>query len=543
MNQKTKIYLPVIIALSLIVGLYAGNRLTKPGKQNLSGLTFPRTNKLDAIIGLISSSYVDSIPATKLVDEAIPALLKHLDPHTAYISAKEMPSITEDMQGNFGGIGVQFSIYKDTVQVVDVISGGPSSKLGIQPGDRIVQVNDSIIAGISVKDSTVMHLLRGKKGTQVKVGIKRKGINDLIQFDITRGDIPIVSVNVSYMIGKHTGYIKVNRFAETTYNEFMTAVKKLDNEGAQKFIVDLRGNPGGFLPIVIRMANEFLPKDRLILYTQGHSSPKEIYKANGKGTLQNKGVYVLIDEYSASASEIFSGAMQDNDRGVIIGRRSFGKGLVQEQIPFRDGSALRLTIARYYTPSGRCIQRSYSDGTDEYYENIMKRAAHGEFENADSIHFADSLKYKTIGGRTVYGGGGIMPDYFVPLDTTGYSSYYSKLTQKLLIYHFAFDYTDKNRQQLEKLKTATDIETYLDQQHIMDQFIRYAATKGVPRDPKGLKKSGKIIQTQVEAYVARNVIGDDGFYPIIREIDTTLKKALEISHYKHPLKKALAVTK
>ncbi len=543
MNKRINIYLPVLIALSLVIGIFLGNRLNRSQTTGLQNFSIQSTNKLSAVIDLIKNAYVDSVSTDKLVEEAIPGLLKNLDPHTTYIPASDMQEVNEEMQGNFGGIGVQFSIIRDTVQVIDVVSGGPSYKLGILPGDRIVTVNDSVIAGKNIKNDDVLHLLRGEKGTKVKVGIKRKAIKDLINYDITRGDIPITSIDVSYMIDDQTGFVKVSRFAEKTYDEFVEAMNKLDREGAKKIIIDLRGNPGGYLMAVVKMVNEFLDKGELILYTEGHSQPRKTYTATSKGKWLDKDVFVLIDEYSASASEIFAGAIQDNDRGVIIGRRSFGKGLVQEQIPFADGSALRLTVARYYTPSGRCIQKPYEEGTDEYYHDLMNRAVHGELEVADSIHFADSLKYHTRTGRIVYGGGGIMPDYFVPMDTTGYSDYYSKIAGKMLIYSFAFDYSDKNRSKLKQMKTAQEFVDYLTKQNILDQFVKYAEKQGIKKDLSGLKISGNIIETQIIAYIARNIIGEEGFYPVIRRIDETLDKAIEISRSKNTVAQLLSVTK
>lgn len=543
MNKRTNLYLPLLIALSIILGIFLGNRLNQSQPTGFQNFPLQTPNKLSAMVDLIQNAYVDSVSKEKVIEDAIPGLLKNLDPHTTYIPAGDMKEVTEEMRGNFGGIGVQFSIHNDTVHVVDVISGGPSYKLGIQAGDRIVMVNDSGIAGIKIKNEDVLRLLRGEKGTKVKVGIKRVGIREVIRYDITRGDIPIISVDVNYMINDQTGYIKVSRFGEKTYAEFMEAMEKLDRQGAGKLIIDLRSNPGGYLMAVINMVNEFLDEGELILYTEGHSQPRKTYKATSKGKWLNKKVFVLIDEYSASASEIFAGAVQDNDRGIIIGRRSFGKGLVQEQIPFHDGSALRLTVARYYTPSGRSIQKPYKEGTDEYYHDIMKRAVHGELVIADSIQFADSLKYETKSGRIVYGGGGIMPDYFVPIDTSGYSDYYSRITGKALVYNFALDYSDKNRQELKKLKTAADIEDYLEKQQILDQFVDYAVNQDVKKDPKGLTISGKIIKTQIMAYIARNMLGEEGFFPIIRKIDDTLLKAIEISASEEQTKELLAVTK
>ncbi len=526
--------MPVLLALALIIGILLGNRLNSGTSQQRENFSLSKSNKLSAIVDLIANAYVDSVSIDQLVEEAIPGLLKNLDPHTTYIPAKDMQEVTEEMTGNFSGIGVQFSVQNDTVMVVDVVSGGPSHKLGLLPGDRIVTVNDSIIAGVKVDNEKVMSLLRGEKGTHVKVGIKRRSIHDLINYDIVRGDIPIYSVDVSYMIDNITGYIKVSRFGERTYEEFMEALQKLGKEGMQKVIIDLRGNPGGYLGAVIRMVNEFLEGGEAILYTEGNSQPRKTYNASEKGRLTDKDIVVLIDDFSASASEIFAGAIQDNDRGWVVGRRSFGKGLVQEQIPLMDGSALRLTVSRYYTPSGRCIQKSYKNGTDEYYQDIMKRMVHGEFQEADSIHMPDSLSYKTLHGRTVYGGGGIMPDYFVPADTTGYSDYFSKLIQKRLIYTYSLDYADLHRDQLKKLKTATALEKDLSEKNILVDFVAYAARNGVPKDAEGLRISEKILDVQLKAYIARNIFGEEGFYPIIMQIDNTLLKAVEVSKQPAP---------
>ncbi|KOH46895.1 S41 family peptidase [Sunxiuqinia dokdonensis] len=544
MNRKQiNIYLPILIAVSVIIGIVLGNSLSRNQGASLQNLTPTKNNKLSTIIELINQAYVDSVSTSELVEKTIPELLKNLDPHTAYIPARDMQEVHEEMQGNFGGIGVQFSIHNDTVQVIDVVSGGPSYQLGILPGDRIVTVNDSVIAGVDIKNQDVLTVLRGEKGTNVRIGVKRKSIPDLIEFEITRGDIPIYSIDVSYMIDETTGFVKVNRFAEKTYDEFTEAIAKLQSSGAKKIIVDLRGNPGGYLMAVVNMVNEFLPEGRQIVYTEGNAQARKNYTATKGGIALDNEVIVLIDEYSASASEIFAGAIQDNDRGLVVGRRSFGKGLVQEQIPFRDGSALRLTVARYYTPSGRSIQKPYTDGNTDYYHDIMNRAEHGEFQEADSIQFADSLKFETSSGRTVYGGGGIMPDYFVAADTSGYSDYYSKVTQKALVYHFAFQYSDLNREKLKELKTAAEFVDYLGRQQILDQFIAYANEKGVKNDPKGLAVSGKIIETQIKAYIARNIIGEEGFFPIIQEIDETLKEAIRLSHSKKQLSQLLAVTK
>ncbi len=526
-NIKFSVYIPVLLAVALIVGILIGNLLSRNSGDNMAKMSSTQSGKLDAIINLIQGAYVDSISTDTLVEKTIPMLLKNLDPHTAYIAAKDMVEVEEEMRGNFGGIGVQFSIQNDTVMVVDVISGGPSSKLGIMPGDRIVEVNDTLLAGKGLKNEKVLSKLRGEKGTKVVVGIKRKGFKDLLDFEVTRGDIPIYSVDVSYMINPETGYIKVSRFGENTYDEFMEGMKNLHQQGMKNVIVDLRGNPGGYLNAVIRMVNEFLNKGELIVYTKGNSQPKKVYQADSQGKYREKGVTILIDDFSASASEIFAGAIQDNDRGWIVGRRSFGKGLVQEQIPFNDGSAMRLTVARYYTPSGRCIQKPYDKGTDEYYKDIMTRAIHGEFQKADSIHYKDTLKYKTLAGRVVYGGGGIMPDYFIPADTLGYSDYYFKITQKGLVYQFALDYADSNRKILSKLSADKELDNYFQKNDVLKLFIAFSEKKGLKANARDLKTSSKIIDCQVKAYIARNIFGEVGFYPIIMNIDKTLLEAIE----------------
>ncbi len=541
-RSKFSVYIPALLAVALIAGILIGNLLSRNSGKS-SQLSMLKSGKLDAIIDLVQNAYVDSISTDTLVERTIPQLLKNLDPHTVYIPAKEMVGVEEEMRGNFGGIGVQFSIQNDTVMVVDVVSGGPSSKLGILPGDRIVTVNDTALVGKSLKNEQVLSKLRGEKGTKVKVGIKRKGFKGLIPFEITRGDIPIFSVDVSYMIDPTTGYIKVSRFAEKTYEEFMEGMKTLQQQGMKTVIVDLRGNPGGFLTAVIRMVNEFLDKGELIVYTQGNSQAKKTYQADGKGSFRDKGIVVLIDDFSASASEIFAGAIQDNDRGWIIGRRSFGKGLVQEQIPFNDGSAVRLTVARYYTPSGRCIQKPYDKGNDEYYKDIMDRAIHGEFQKADTARFSHAQKYSTTAGRVVYGGGGIMPDYFIPADTTGFSDYFSKITQKGLIYQFALDFADSHRKELSGFKTSADFNNYFRKTDVLKLFVDFAEKKGVKASGQDLKTSTPIMECQIKAYIARNIIGEEGFYPIIQDIDNTLLQSIEKSRVPIQQNLSSAVTK
>jgi len=520
--------MPVIVGVALILGVGLGIRLQS--RKQAAGLPIVSTtshSKLDQVINLVEGNYVDTVNTKRLVEDAIPEVLKQLDPHTVYIPAKEMQGVSEEMAGNFGGIGVQFSIQNDTVMVIDVVSGGPSQKLGIRAGDRIVQVGDSTLVRKNLKNELVFKKLRGPKGTKVKVGIGRKGLPELINFDITRGDIPIYSVDVSYMIDNKTGYVKVGRFADKTYDEFMAALAKLDVGGAEQLIIDLRGNPGGYMNSVIRMVSEFLDKGELIVFTNGRTQPKKEVFAEKRGKYYGERLVVLVDEYAASASEIFAGAIQDNDRGTIIGRRTFGKGLVQEQMFFYDGSAIRLTVARYYTPSGRCIQKSYKKGADDYYADISKRFVHGELMQKDSIHMTDTVKYFTRLKRIVYGGGGIMPDVFVPADTTGNSTYLFKLIQKGLVYQYAFDYADKHRVELSHLKRGTEFMALLKKGSIFSDFLQYAVKNGVPNNEAGIRISGKVIETQLMAYIARNIIGEEGFYSIISNIDNTLLEAVK----------------
>lgn len=534
-NRRISTWMPVIVAATLILGVWLGIKLQNRKLAAMLPAQFNSKSKLDMVINLIEGNYVDTVNSKKIIEDAIPEVLKQLDPHTMYIPAKEMKGVAEEMAGNFGGIGVQFSIQSDTVMVIDVISGGPSQKLGIRAGDRIVRVDDSSLVGKSVKNELVFKKLRGPKGTKVKVEIWRKGLPELLAFNITRGDIPIYSVDVSYLIDDKTGYVKVGRFAEKTYEEFMAALAKLENAGAEQLIIDLRGNPGGYLSAVIRMVNEILDKGELIVYTAGRTQPKREFTAENRGKFFGKRVVILVDEYSASASEIFAGAVQDNDRGTIIGRRTFGKGLVQEQIPFYDGSAMRLTVARYYTPSGRCIQKPYLKGTDDYYADITRRFVHGEFEQKDSIHMTDTIKYYTRLKRVVFGGGGIMPDIFVPADTTGNSPYLFKLMQKGLVYQYAFDYADKHREELSQLKTGEEFVTLLKKRAVFNEFLQYAVKNGVPGNEAGIKLSGKIIETQLMAYIARNIIGEEGFYSIISIIDNTLLEAVKTIRNKDKL--------
>jgi carboxyl-terminal processing protease len=522
-----KLYFPIILSLALIGGILLGISLNgnTPGNKTY---VYNHPNKINKVLNYIKKNYVDSVSEDQLQETAIPAILKELDPHSVYIPAKELKRVNEPLKGNFEGIGIQFSMQNDTVVVISVISGGPSEMVGLQPGDRIVEVNDSVVAGVNMSTNKIVSMLKGEKGTKVDVTVERPSASQRLDFTITRDEIPLYSVDVSYMIDPSTGYIKIDRFAKTTHREFTEAVKKLKKNDLEKVVVDLRGNSGGFLNAATNIADEFLKKDKLIVYTQGLHSPKqEIYASSG-GICQDLEVAVLIDEWSASASEILAGAIQDNDRGIIVGRRSFGKGLVQEQIRMSDGSALRLTVARYYTPTGRCIQKPYENGRKQYYNDLNERFKHGEFFDADSIELADSLKYTTPAGDVVYGGGGIMPDYFVPVDTSYHSPLFSQVTNEGLIYNYAFQFADGHRLQLQSFNTPDGINQYLEKNDIYSKFLDYAYDNGVSENIEGVRRSRKVINTRLKAYIARNIMDNEGFYPIIREVDETLEKAVNL---------------
>ncbi|MGM0503455.1 MAG: S41 family peptidase [Bacteroidota bacterium] len=521
-----KIYLPILFAIVLIAGIILGGLLSKNNGNNSSN-AYQGKDKLLRIIDYIEQRYVDTVSIDELENAAIPAILEKLDPHSVYIPASEMQRVNEDLRGNFEGIGVVFNHQTDTAIIISVISGGPSDRAGVMAGDRIIKINDSLVAGQDIPSNDLVGMLKGEMGTKVKISLERKGVSDLIDAEIIRDKIPIYSVDVAYMVTDEIGYIKINRFAETTFREFLEGVEKLQKQNLKKLILDLRGNNGGYMVAATNIVDQFLEEGKLIVYTQGKASPRQEIYSSSRGKSKDVEVAVLQDEWAASASEILAGALQDNDRGTIIGRRSFGKGLVQEAYPLSDGSVIRLTIARYYTPTGRSIQKPYSDDKMEYYNDIYHRFQNGEFEAADSIHFADSLKYTTPEGKVVFGGGGIMPDIFVPIDTTGYSKYYSEIIQKGIFQDFTFNYADENRKTLNQLKTADAINNYLDSVNIFDQFVNYAEQNGISPQVKGFDKSRKITKVQIKANIARNILDDDGYYPIIKEIDRTLNIAVK----------------
>jgi carboxyl-terminal processing protease len=524
-NTNRSIYLPVLFAVTLIAGILTGIYFPGRNRNQVQPVLRARHDKINSVLNIIEADYVDSINRNDLVEAAIPAILKKLDPHSVYIPAKDLARANEPLQGNFDGIGISFNLLTDTILIISTIPGGPSEKIGLLPGDKIIYVNDSLVAGKQISEERVMGMLKGPRGTIVNIKVLRKGVGDLLPFEIRRDKIPINSVEVSYMLNSNTGYIKIINFAITTFDEFQRSMNELRKEGMTRLILDLRQNSGGVMESAIRIADQFLEKGQLIVFTKGRTQPKNEARASGKGEFRSGDLIVLIDEWSASASEILAGAVQDNDRGTIIGRRSFGKGLVQEPVSFADGSGIRLTIARYYTPTGRSIQKPYNNGFDDYFDDLNSRFRHGEFEIPDSIHFADSLKFITPGGRVVYGGGGIMPDVFVPLDTTGISPYF--LAVRPQIYRFALKYTENNREKLQKFTETTDLEKYLNSQRLMEQFTEFVAGTGVKKDPEGLKISGLLIHTQLKAYIARNILDNKGFYPILDDIDNTLQVAIK----------------
>ncbi len=526
MNRKVNLFLPLLLAIAIVVGMFINSFFHYNTSQISSYAN--KGSKLDAILHLIQRNYVDTINTKQIIEDAIPAILKDLDPHTVYIPAKDLKSVNEELKGNFGGIGIQFITLHDTVAVVRVIPQGPSAIAGFQAGDRLIAVNDTVIAGVKMKQKEIMKRLKGEVGTPVNIKVYRPSTKDTLTKEILRGAIPVPSVDIAYMINKTIGYIKVNRFAATTFTEFFSNLQQLQKRGVTQLIIDLRGNSGGYLSEAINMINEFLPEGKMIVYTKGKAQPTRKYKSNGKGHFQELPILVLVDEISASASEIFAGAIQDNDRGKIVGRRSFGKGLVQEQRQLPDGSALRLTVARYYTPTGRCIQKPYNKGKAEYYNDITKRFIHGEFQKADSIHFNDSLKFTTPKGNIVYGGGGIMPDVFIPVDTIGYSEYFRTLAGKGYIHKYAFIYVDKHRKALSKLKNYQEILRYIKKHPALPGLIAYAKKKKVKYNAKQMNISRKVINTQLNSYIARDVIDDAGYYPIIKDIDNTLQKAIKL---------------
>ena len=524
------IILLLILAVGWFVGLYSGKQicadqiriyLSNPANQN---------DKLSRVLTMIEREYVDSISRDSLAELAIPAILHKLDPHSVYLPPQEFEEADEPLQGEFDGIGVVFNMATDTVIILNVIPTGPSRKAGVQGGDRIIKVNDTLIAGEKMSQISVMKRLRGPRGTQVKLSLERKGIDGLVDIVVTRDAIPVHSVEATTMLTKSVGFIKLSQFSRTSYAEIKQSLASLRQQGMTSLIFDLRGNSGGFLDQAIHIANEFLPANSLIVYTVDRNGHKLQQYSDGRGKSTDLKVAVLIDESSASSSEILAGALQDNDRGTIIGRRSFGKGLVQSQTPFEDGSAVRLTVARYYTPTGRSIQKPYTAGDGESYElDLLERYKRNEFFSADSIHFADSLRYTTPKGKVVYGGGGIMPDIFVPLDTLNITNYFSEVSGRNILYRYTIDYADNHRKELESAKSIEDLKKLLDSDKtLLSDFVRYAERQGVKPNWKDIERSREIMEAQLRAYISRNSdLEDNAFYYFIRPIDKTVQRAIE----------------
>jgi len=529
-NRRLFIYLPIAFAAVLVAGFFLGYYLMQfsfivkhPMLKGGAG-----KGTLNELIRYIDQNYVDTVNPEALQREAIDGMLLSLDPHSQYIPASEFQDANDPLQGNFDGIGVQFRIEKDTVMVINTVPGGPSEKLGILAGDRIVKVDSKNIAGTNITNEQVMKLLKGPKGTKVKVSIFRRGLRKLIDFTITRDKIPTWSVDISYPVTKNTGYIKLSKFSATTHDELVAAMQGLKKQGVNRLIFDLRGNSGGYLNEAIEVADEFLPAGKLIVYTKGLHRPKQTATSTSEGEWDHLPVVVLIDEGSASASEIVAGAIQDNDRGTILGRRSFGKGLVQEQVNLTDGSALRLTVARYYTPTGRCIQKPYTNGAEDYYMEYYHRYEDGELESADSIKLVDSLKYRTPGGKIVYGGGGIMPDIFIPLENGKQLTFYNESVNKGILYQFAFDYTDQHRSEFNKYRNFKAFDAgFSVSQALFNEYVAYAAKNGIHPGQGEIAPSMSHIMALLEAYIARNLYDNEGFYPIYLRTDKGFERALK----------------
>lgn len=515
----------------LLVGVIIGT-LTSLISQNYMLKRRPKVvaaSKYDEVMYYINNMYVDTVKTADLEEEAIVAMMDELDPHSTYISVEEFNTVNDPLLGSFEGIGVQFRIVSDTVAIVNTIKGGPSEKVGIMAGDRIVYVNDSLIAGVKIKNDGVMRLLKGKRGTQVAVKVYRRGVKELLDYTITRDVIPTYSVDIAYMLDDEIGYIKISKFSATTYKEFVAAARKLKTKGMKRLVLDLRGNGGGYLNEAVDIADEFLPKGSLVVFTEGRVRPRAAYYARRKGLLEKTPVVVLIDGESASASEIVAGALQDNDLGIIVGRRSFGKGLVQEQIMLSDNSAIRITVAKYYTPTGRCIQKPFTGNKEDYLLESYDRYENGELFSADSIHFADSLKYYTPRGRVVYGGGGIMPDVYVPLVNDSTEYYFNKIVNLGILYQYAFDYCDRHRQELARYKT---VDGFNQSFQVTDQMFNELVGQAEKRGIKGNEKERQVAREEtnilLKAYIARDLFDEEGFYPIYREMDDMLQKALEV---------------
>ncbi len=527
-RNKSNRLMPLIMAVCVVVGVVIGTFYTSHFSGNRLSIINSSGNKLNNLLHIVDDQYVDTVDINKLVEDAMPQILAELDPHSVYIGAKDVQAVNDDLRGSLSGVGIEFTIREDTIRVQNVVNAGPADRAGVKAGDKIVSVDGKPFVGKIVTNDEAMRRLKGPKDTKVKLGLLGYGEKKVRYVTITRDDIPQRSISATYMINDNTGYIKVKSFGENTYPELLISLAKLSQEDLQNLIIDLRGNVGGYMMAVIQMVNEFLPKDRLIVYTQGRKSPRQEYRSDGRGSYQKIPLVVLIDEGSASASEIFAGAIQDNDRGTVIGRRSFGKGLVQQPMAFNDGSMIRLTIARYYTPSGRCIQKPYTSGSDKDYEDdLMMRYQHGEYFSQDSIKH-EGPEYHTSIGRTVYGGGGITPDIFVAEDTLGVTSYYKEAGMTGLIFQFAYDYTDENRARLGEFTDMESLLDYLKKQNLVERFASYADRKGLRRRNLMIRKSHHLLERFIDSRIIYNMLDDEAWIEYLNLDDPAIEKAVDV---------------
>ena len=527
-EKKNNRFMPLLMAISVVVGILIGTFYANHFSGNRLSIINSGSNKLNNLLRLVDDQYVDTVNVNDLVEKAMPQILSELDPHSVYITAKDMQIANDDLKGSFSGVGIEFTIRQDTLHVQNVIKNGPAERAGLIAGDMIVKVDDKDFTGKTLTNEEAMHRLKGPKDTKVKLGVLRNKEKTIRNFVVTRGDIPTKSVTAAYMLNDNTGYIRIKNFGENTYPELLIALAQLSQKGFENLTIDLRGNTGGYLESAVQIANEFLPKGQLIVYTQGRRSARQEYRSDGRGSYQQIPLVVLIDEGSASASEILAGAIQDNDRGTIIGRRSFGKGLVQKPMAFNDGSMIRLTIARYYSPSGRCIQKPYVSGDNkDYEEDLMARYQHGEFFSQDSIKHTGPA-YKTRIGREVYGGGGITPDIFVAEDTTDVTSYYKQAAMSGLILQFAFDYTDNNRQKLNEFKTVKDMVKYLNKQNMVEKFASYAEKNGLKRRNLMIQRSYKLLERYINSRIIYNMMSEEAWVKYVNEDDPTIKETIKV---------------
>ena len=528
MNHKSIRFAPLWMALCVVLGILVGTFYANHFSGNRLSIINSNGSKLNNLLHYVNDMYVDTVDMNDLVEKAMPQILSELDPHSTYIAAKDVQIANDDLKGSFSGVGIEFTIRQDTIRVQNVISNGPAERAGLVAGDKIVEVDDSVFVGKKVTNEEAMHRLKGPKDTKVKLGIIRYGENKVRHVTVTRGEIPTKSVTACYMINEETGYIKIKNFGENTYPEMLIALAKLSQQGFANLVIDLRSNTGGYLASAVQIANESLSRGKLIVYTQGRKSPRQEYRSDGRGSYQTLPLVVLIDEGSASASEILAGAIQDNDRGTIIGRRSFGKGLVQQPIEFSDHSMMRLTIARYYSPSGRCIQKPYTSGADrEYEEDLLSRYQHGEFFSQDSIKHTGP-EYHTSNGRVVYGGGGITPDIFVPEDTLGMTSYYKEASMSGLIVQYAYQYTDENRTKLKEMKDGKQLEAYLKRQNIVDKFATFGDKNGLKRRNLMIQKSHKLLERYLNSRIIYNILDEQAWTEYLNQDDPAIIQSLRL---------------